>query len=236
MPRCIPPQVTTAELVDGAVPDHALLRSNLRDMAQANRWLGANRAVLRRVAEWLAALPAEYVPSVLDVATGGAEIPLLLRRWSIRQGRPVRLLASDMSGDVLAVAQASVGRRPIRLIRHDALRMPCADSSVDLVICTQALHHFGGDDAAALLRELARVARHGVLVSDLARGYPAYWGARLLALGPVSTLSRHDGPLSVLRAYTPAECRALLRKAALPGQVHPARGFRIEIEIRPGSS
>lgn len=230
----IPSQSTQAELLDGENIDPRLLRDNLRDMARANRWLGAHRAVRRRVAAWLDRVPAGSTLLVLDVATGGGDLPLALYRWSAAQGQPMTLLASDLNNDVLRVAQAEIGSAPIRLLRHDALRLPFADNSLDLVICTQALHHFHPAAAARLLREFARVARLGVIVNDLRRSYVAYWGSRALALVMRSPLSRHDGPLSVLRAYTPDEAREIARLAAVPAEVRSAPGFRLQIEVSKG--
>jgi ubiquinone/menaquinone biosynthesis C-methylase UbiE len=227
----VPAQSNEAELLDGAIVDRRLLRNNLRDMAQANRWLGANRAVVRRVAAWIEAMPPHEQPRVLDVATGGADLPRVLHGWSKREGRALVILASDLSRDVLRIAQHETRSRPILLFQSDALVLPFADGGVDIVTCTQALHHFSRDAAVRLLREMARVARIGVIVNDLRRSYLAYWGARLLAYGPVSPLSRHDGPLSVLRAYTPAEVMALVRQAALPARVRRASGFRVEVEL-----
>lgn len=234
--KLVPAQSTAPELLDGGIADQELLRANLRDMARANRWLGANGAVVRRVAEWLHDLSPDYTPRILDVATGGADLPLRLYAWGIKHRRPLHVLASDNSADVLRVTRAEVGHVPIRLVRHDALALPFADGAVDIVTCTQALHHFDGAAAIGLLRELARVARIGVIVNDLRRSYPAYWGARLLAWGPVTQLSRHDGPLSVLRAYTVAEVEALVQAAALPGHVVSAPGFRVEIIIEHSRS
>lgn len=234
MLKLVPKQSIAPELLDGAIGNHQLLRANLRDMAWANRWLGGHRAVLRRVARWVAVMPPEHTVTILDVATGGGDLPLTLHHWGRRQDRAIALLASDVSGEVLAVAQQELEGRPVRLLRHDALHMPFADCSVDIVTCSQSLHHFLYDEALRLLQELARVARVGVIVNDLRRSYPAYWGARLLAAGPVSALSRHDGPLSVLRAYTPAEVAELVKDAALPARVRRARGFRLEIELTKG--
>jgi ubiquinone/menaquinone biosynthesis C-methylase UbiE len=230
----IPEQSTQPELLDGDNVDPQLLRDNLRDMARANWWLGVNRAVRRRVAVWLDRVPAASTPRVLDVATGGGDLPLDLYRWSAARSQPLTLLASDLNNDVLRVARAEIGHAPIRLLRHDALRLPFADNSIDLVICTQALHHFDPAAAVHLLRELARVARLGVIVNDLRRSYVAYWGARMLALITRSPLSRHDGPLSVLRAYTPDEVREIVRLAAVPAEVRSAPGFRLHIELLKG--
>jgi len=228
----VPVQSHQAELLDEEVTDQRLLRANLRDMAQANRWLGANRAVVRQVAAWLEEMPPEQTPRVLDVATGGADLPYMLQRWGERHGRTLTVLGCDLSRNVLEIAALETRHTPVLLVQGDALRLPFADNGVDIVTCTQALHHFSRDAAVRLLRELTRVARIGVIVNDLRRSYLAYWGARLLAYGPVSPLSRHDGPLSVLRAYTPAEVSALVQDAELAARVRSVPGFRVEIELQ----
>jgi hypothetical protein len=87
---------------------------------------------------------------------------------------------------------------------------------VDLAISALTLHHLEPNHAVAHLTEMDAAARLGLVVNDLVRSRAAYvtvWLAtRLFAR---NRLSRHDGPLSVLRAYTPAETRALCDKAGL---------------------
>lgn len=222
MPSWVPTRAQRSELLDSERRPLPELRANLREMALADRLLGGRRAMLARVSSWIDALPADYRPRVLDVATGNATFPTALYRWSIRHNRPLQLYAGDINADVLLVARVELHKLPIRLIRHDALRMPFADGAFDIVTCTQALHHFGSQAAIQLLGELARVARVGVVVNDLRRSYAGYWLARLLAVGPVTGIGRHDGPLSVLRAYTPDEARELARRAALDIRVQRA--------------
>ena len=77
------------------------------------------------------------------------------------------------------------------------------------------------------------MARRGVVVSDLERSAPAYVGARLMALVLRNPLTAHDGPVSVLRAYTPPELLALARRAGLR-DVRVRRGvpFRMTLTAR----
>ena len=79
------------------------------------------------------------------------------------------------------------------------------------------LHHFHGDDAVRLLREMDRVSRLGIVVNDLHRHPLAYAGiwalSRLLRMTPVV---QHDGPISVLRGFHKAELPALTQAANLP--------------------
>ena len=93
-----------------------------------------------------------------------------------------------------------------------AARLPFADRSVDVIVCSQLLHHFADGDARGVIAELHRVARRGVVISDLRRSWLAaggFWIASL-ALG-FHPITRHDGVVSVLRGFTTAELRELTR-------------------------
>src|SRR5262249_61450111 len=57
-----------------------------------------------------------------------------------------------------------------------ALELPFRDHSIDLVMCSQILHHFDDDGAGEFLREMHRVARRAVIVSDLRRSWSAAAG------------------------------------------------------------
>ena len=78
------------------------------------------------------------------------------------------------------------------------------------------LHHLEPDAAVASLREMAAAARRAVIVNDLLRTRLAlglvWLATRLLRCHPIS---RHDGPLSVRRAYSAAELAALAQKAGI---------------------
>jgi len=64
------------------------------------------------------------------------------------------------------------------------------------------------------------LARHGFVLNDLARSWHGYAGAWLSSrLATRNRMTRHDAPLSVLRAYTPAELRNLLVRAGIHGAV-----------------
>jgi ubiquinone/menaquinone biosynthesis C-methylase UbiE len=226
------------ELLDAPMPDRPTLAGNLRDIRLVNRALGFAAAVVREVAAVTAQIGrADW--TLLDVATGSADIPLAIVRWARRRGLRPRLLAGDLSPAVLAAARGHVmsdegrvlsdeGLRPhaphhsslithhsIALLRFDALHAPFADRGVDVVTCSLALHHFAPEDAVALLRELGRIAGRALIVSDLERCVPGYLGARLLAAVLRNRMTHHDAPVSVLRAYTVEEVRRLAADAGL---------------------
>lgn len=207
-----------AELMDapGGL-DPAELAANFRDIRRVNALLGGTHVVLRHLPGLLDLVPPDRPVSVLDLATGSADIPLALQRWACRQGRQLAITASDVADDMLAVADTHLRGEPgIVLAKHDARDVPLPDRSFDLVLCSLALHHFSPEEAVRVLQEMRRLARTGAIVNDLTRsrtGYAAAWLAAQFTTR--NRLTRHDAPLSVKRAYTPVELRDLLRQAGI---------------------
>jgi hypothetical protein len=79
-----------------------------------------------------------------------------------------------------------------------------------------------------LLKTWSGLARKAILVSDLVRDPLAYYGIRLITrLFTRNEMTRFDGPLSVRRALTPKEWRALFREAAVgPFRLVPIFPYR----------
>jgi ubiquinone/menaquinone biosynthesis C-methylase UbiE len=153
--------------------------------------------------------------TLLDVATGSADIPAGVKSHAARRGIEVQATGLDLSDDVLLEAH-SVAGESVSLVRGDARRLPFPDAGFDVVMMCLALHHFDQPDAALVLKEMWRVARVAVAVVDLRRSVAAYAGVWLLTRTLArSRLTRHDGPLSVLRAYTEPEVSQIARAAGL---------------------
>lgn len=179
--------------------------------------LGGRWITLRHVRHLLGGLPAHRPVTVLDVGTGAADIPVTLVRWARRHGRVLRIFALDRGRATLAYARAyTAGYPEITLIQGDALALPVRPESVDIVISAMTLHHLGPEEAPRYLAEIDGAARRGWVVNDLVRGRPAHRLVWLLTrLFTRSAMARHDGPLSILRSYTPPEVTALCEKAGL---------------------
>lgn len=209
------PRVYRAELLDEEGHDPAELAHSLAQVARVNRWLGGNRGLRRHLQPLL---ERTGPVRVLDVGTGNAETLADLLAWARRKGRRWSGIGVDRSA---AVSRIASREQELPTVRGDALRLPFAPGSVDVAICTLTLHHFPEDEAVLLLQEMKRVARDRVLVSDLERSRLNHLGARVLAhtLWRANRLTRHDGPLSVLRSFTAPELLALGRRAGLRGPV-----------------
>ncbi|HET9453868.1 MAG TPA: methyltransferase domain-containing protein [Gemmatimonadaceae bacterium] len=198
-----PPRRRGIELLDLPETTDAVREAAMRDVERSNALFGGTRSVVRAVRRLAATVPRGAI--VLDVATGTGDIAAVVRRiapdWTVVGLDRSTILATRARG------------RLDGAVAGDALALPVADRSVDVVTCSQALHHFFGDDARRLVAELHRVSRGHVVVSDIRRSRLAaagFWLASI-ALG-FHPVTRRDGVTSVFRGFTADELRALVRE------------------------
>jgi SAM-dependent methyltransferase len=203
------------ELLDAAAHDENELEQSLDQVAEVNRFLGGRRAA------WLALRPLlkpGETTRILDIGTGSADIPLDLVRRARREGAAVEITATDVHPQMLAIAAARTRAVTGITVRPaDALELPFGNDAYDVVLLSLTLHHFETDTQLRVLREAARVAGRAVIVNELERCRANWWGARFLAVTRWrgNRLTRHDGPLSVLRAFTESELAAIAAHAGL---------------------
>lgn len=208
------------EILDQAGLDPELIREAMTDLMVSNRLFGGAAAVARELRVLAPSLPRSA--TLLDVGTGMGDIPLLARGIAARYGVTLRTIGVDLD-ETLARAAA---RRTSDIVRGDALRLPFRDKSVDVVLCSQLLHHFFDADVPRLLHELDRVARVRVVIGDLRRSRLArtlFWvAATALRYHPVS---RHDGLVSIGRGFTTSD---------LQESIIAALGHGAYVQRRPG--
>ncbi|HWI61599.1 MAG TPA: methyltransferase domain-containing protein, partial [Symbiobacteriaceae bacterium] len=166
--------------------------------------------------------------SLLDVAAGTGDVAAALSRWAARRGMSLQVTLVDNHPQVLGLARQRMSTLPgCRVVEGDACRLPFQDGEFDLAVCNLALHHFEPEAAVGVLRELDRVSRLGWVVTDLERHPAAFAAAQVLARAVWrNPITRHDGPLSVRRAYRAAEIRAMIDGHGLTAEVHRHFPFR----------
>lgn len=196
------------ELLDEGRVAGEELRLNLADLARLNRLPGgvasSTDAVARLLGYWRDA-------TILDVGVGEGDIP---RAFAARGWRVIGL---DVDPSVAALARDRTAHLDsVRIDEGSATALPFEDDAVDVAHCSLLLHHLPPPAAVRALAEMGRVARRGVVVNDLRRGVVPLLATAVAvaALGRCRT-TRHDGLLSVHRAYTPAELDELLDEAGL---------------------
>ena len=208
------------ERLDEPGVDPAVRLRSLHDVARSNTLFGGRRAVLAEVGEALRAAGPQA--SLLDVGTGLGDIPAGAAALARRRGIALTAIGLDLAEELARAARDRTGAA----VCGDAFHLPFADRSIDVVTCSQVLHHFREAEGRTLIGELDRVARRRVIIGDLRRSWLAAGGFWLaswaLRFHPVT---RHDGVLSVLRGFTAPELRALVREAV---------GAAAAVRRRPG--
>jgi len=224
-----PPRRRGVEILDLPDVDPQVVTRSLADVARANALFGGISSAMKEIEDALAEVPQRA--TLLDVGTGLGDIPCRARSFAAEKGIELTTVGLD---SVLELARAS--RHAVNIaVCGNALHLPFADRSVDIVMCSQVLHHFIAADASRLLREMDRVARVRVVVSDLRRSWIAAAGLWLVSF-PLGfhAVSRHDGVVSVLRGFTREELSDTVNDAiARKPVVHQRRGFRITASWTP---
>ncbi|HET7585134.1 MAG TPA: methyltransferase domain-containing protein [Gemmatimonadaceae bacterium] len=231
--RWAPPRREGWEHLDDPDLPPAIRLRSVGEIVRANTLFGGTRAAVVEMDRVLDVVGAREV-TLLDVGTGAGDIPRALRRRAARRGVTLRTVGLEWS-DVLA-ARASAADFPTACA--SALAIPMRDRSVDIVFCSQLLHHFDGATAVAALREMHRVARHRVVVCDLRRSRVAAALIWLVAF-PLRfhRFTRHDAVTSVRRGFTRRELAELVRHAGGSAiEAHRRLGFRVTATSSPRSA
>ena len=201
------------ELLDGPLLDREELAANLRELAMLNRLPGGTAASIEAIEH--VANGARNL-SILDLGTGAGDMPVAFARHGRRRGR-WRVVATDLRPEIVDLARARVrDESDVTVDLGDATRLSFPDAAFDVAHASLLLHHLEPHAAIAMLSEMRRVARLGVVINDLQRGvlHLAITATTVLALAR-SRYTRHDGLLSARRAYTLAERGRLLDAAEL---------------------
>ena len=222
-------RLSALEILDDPTVHPALRERSHRDVERSNVLMGGRRAVmlaLRPLFDELArsdrTTRGATRASLLDIGTGLADLPWRAREIARRRGVLLDTIALDGAFSLITAARHRVSA----VVCGDALTLPFADRSVDVVLCSQLLHHFDEQRALMLIAELDRVARRRVVVADLRRSWlaAASFTVAAFVLG-FHPITRHDGRLSVLRGFTEGE---------LGGMVVSATGVQPAIRRRLG--
>ena len=162
----------------------------------------------------------------LDIATGTGDLAIMIAQ--VEPG--IHVTGLDLSREMLAVAEHKVRERGlgqrVELVEGNALHMPFADASFDLVTCGFGLRNF--PDLPAALAEMRRVLRPGGRALSLEVSRPTnrlvLFGFKLFFYGIVPLLGRLAGKGGAAYAWLPESHRKFPGRAAL-SQLYRAAGF-----------
>jgi ubiquinone/menaquinone biosynthesis C-methylase UbiE len=208
-------RVIIPELLDTDSGTPAEIAACLSDLNHINRWFGGIQTTASMM-DCIARKSDRTSLSLLDVASGSGFTPKAARESLRQRGITIRVTLMDRAHSHLRNGSGI----PIHAVAGDALALPFADSSFDVVSCCLFVHHLQPPELVRFVEEGLRVSRLAVLINDLVR-HPVHLALVYAGL-PLfhSRLTHHDAPASVKQAYTPEDMRTILRQT---------RAARVEI-------
>jgi 2-polyprenyl-3-methyl-5-hydroxy-6-metoxy-1,4-benzoquinol methylase len=200
--------------MDGPAVDPRILARSLKFIRIINSLLGYTRATLGHFKHFSSQWKPGQRVTILDVATGSADIPRSILSWSEMAGFDVRIVGVDRHAETSAIAaeQTRGQSQKLAIVRGDALRLPFGDASFDYAMTNMFLHHLDEEAIVQVLREMDRVARRGVIVAELIRNRRAYFWISLFTVA-ANPMVRHDARVSVAQAFNREEVLSLRDRA-----------------------
>jgi 2-polyprenyl-3-methyl-5-hydroxy-6-metoxy-1,4-benzoquinol methylase len=167
----------------------------------------------------LADFPAGRPISVLDVGSGGGGMLRRLRKWARRKNLKLDLTGVDVNPwSTKSAAESTPPEMSIRFETADIFAR-AEPLRTDFIVSSTFTHHLGDADLIRFIRRMDRHAAHGWFINDLHRHMLPYflikYATRLL---PVNRMARHDGPVSVARAFAADDWRHLLAEAGIQAE------------------
>lgn len=126
----------------------------------------------------------------------------------------VSWLGIDRNPDLMKEAK-TLKTTGVEWLEGDAIAV-CKElkAPLDWAIGTLFLHHLNAEELPRFLAELKPIVRQGLIFEDLERSPFSFYGFKLLSsmLG-LSSVSKHDGAISVLRSFRKRELESVFLQA-----------------------
>lgn len=206
-------RVLAEERMDDPALDPATYQAVLADLSRMNRYTLAARPTLDFIDR---ARGARSTFRLLDVGFGQGDMLRTIARYARRKNLDVDLVGVDLNPSSLLPATAATPKTmPIRYQIGDYRDVK---GPFDMIVSSLVTHHMDEEERIDFLGHMDETARLGWFVNDLHRHPLAYRAYPLLArLTGVHDIVRHDGQVSIGRAFTREDWRAMLARTHIRG-------------------
>ena len=152
--------------------------------------------------------------TLVDIGFGHGDMLRAIAGWARQHNKTVQLTGIDLNPRSAPVARTATDPDDnITYRTGDAAELA---GRPDFIISSLVAHHMADDELAHFLTWMETTARRGWFINDLHRHPIAWAGFRLIANALLwHPIVRHDGALSVRRAFVRADWTRLLAAAGL---------------------
>ncbi len=163
--------------------------------------------------------------SLVDVGFGHGDMLRAIAGWAKAQGKAARLVGVDLNPRSAPVAAAATD--PAMGIDYRTGDAAALDFQPDFIVSSLVAHHMADAELVGFMRWMEATAQRGWFINDLHRHWLAWAGFRALAtLLRWHPIVRHDGALSVRRAFVRADWERLTKAAGVAPEVRWHVPFR----------
>jgi len=225
-------RVLSCEQMDDPDVNRDDLDASLRFIRRVNRRLGGVSALLRALARWSSQWRQGQTVTLLDVATGSADLPIAARNWALEHGYDLRIVAIDAHPTTLSLARDHVATQDAAVadaidlveLRAQSLTDRFEPNSFDFAHAGMFLHHLPEIEILTVLRMMHRIARTGVMWNDLMRSRIHATGARALSIRAPSIV-KHDAVASVRAGFTKREALDIATRVGIENPRYSSNYF-----------
>ncbi len=163
--------------------------------------------------------------TLLDVGFGHGDMLRAIAAWARGAGKRVRLVGVDLNPRSAPAAAAATN--PEDGIEYRTGLAETLDLKPDFIISSLVAHHMDDAELAGFIGWMQGAAARGWLINDLHRHPVAWLGFQALArVFRWHPIVRHDGALSVRRAFVRSDWAKLLKTAETRAEVRWHIPFR----------
>ena len=200
------------ELLDEFNSSTELLFKNLKELDILNRTTGGHVLSLKGIKQLITDHHKTY--HVVDLGCGSGDSLKAMAVWARRNKYKVRLTGVDLNPEVIDYLKIHCSDYPeisgVVSGYHEYLNA----ESIDIVHCSLFCHHLSDEELLELFSHFRQHVGTGFIINDLQRQWLAYYSAWFFTrLLNGTSLSKNDGPVSVLRGFKQEELVSLLNMA-----------------------
>lgn len=190
----------------------------LRELEIINLLLGGNQVSINGLKILLKEHKEKQKPvRIADIGCGGGDLLKLMADWGRKKGFVFELVGIDANPNVIEYAKKNTKDYPeISYQKINIFSEDFRKQQFDIVHCCLFFHHFKDNELIDLFSNFKKQAQFGIIMNDLHRHWLAYYSIKIItAVASKSAMVKHDGPVSVLRAFKKEEVKDILYAAGI---------------------
>ncbi|RXG13414.1 methyltransferase family protein [Leeuwenhoekiella aestuarii] len=204
------------ELMDDPKLSEDRLQAALKDVTLVNRFLGGQQITIDGIKHFTNKFPQKRY-SIVDLGCGDGAMLRKIADFARKNKFDFQLLGLDLNAKSIALAKSkSANYSEIEYFQKNILQLNKDTFSCDIITSTLTMHHFTDVEIQTFLMQFLSISKLGVVINDLQRSRVAYVLFKAFSVVFMKThIARHDGLISIKRAFTKNELLTFTQKLPL---------------------